>query len=334
MLWFRVPEKLYFKKGSMPVAFGELKTVYNKKKALIITSASVYKSGRTAYAEKLLDEMKIQHTVFFDLDKSATLANVKDGARAAQLFEPDVIIAIGCKKVMYAAKLIRVLYEHPDADIKELSQRFNDIRSRQELFPETDLKAMLVTIPTASGTGEEVTPYASVCDGDNRLNLADYELMPEFVVVDSDNMITQTREQIASAAMMALVHLISSYDSEYATEYTDGFVFKALENIIDYLPSFYENGAADPIGCEKLAEASAMAGIAYANTCSFNSCWKKAYTTIAHDMLSKAEKDEKAFERYLSCANAMGICGSTDKEKVETLAAKLQELTELCKADG
>ena len=330
MLWLRVPEKVYFKKGSMPVALEELKTVYNKKKAFIVTSASAYKSGKTAYTEKLLDEMKIQHTVFFDICCTASLEKVQAGAGAAQLFEPDVIIAVGGSGVMDAAKLIRVLYEHPEADIRELASRFSDIRSRAELFPATNKKASLVTIPTSSRTGEEVTPYACVADGDSLLRLADYELMPEFVVVDSDNMIAQSREQIGSAAMKALVHIMTAYDSESATEYTDGFAMKALENIIGYLPGFYENGSTDPQGCEKLAEASAMAGIAYANTCSADKCCKTAALTLADEMLKSSEADDSVYARYLSLARAVGLSGSDDKETVNKLITKINELTAMC----
>lgn len=327
MLWLRVPEKVYFKKGSMPVALDELKTVYGKKRAFIVTSASAYKSGKTAYTEKLLDKMMIQHTVFFDICCRASLEKVKEGARAAQLFEPDVIIAVGGSGAMNAAKLIRVLYEHPEADIRELASRFSDIRSRAELFPRTNIRAALVTVPTESGTGEEVTPYACAVDGENRLTLADYELMPEFVVVDSDNMIGQSSEQISSAAMKALVHIMTALDSESATEYTDGFALKALENIIGYLPGFYENGSSDPLGCEKLAEASAMAGIAYANTCSFESCCKKAAAGLAEEMQRKSEADESVFARYVSYADAVGINADDEREKVNKLISKIRELT-------
>ena len=169
--------------------------------------------------------------------------------------------------------------------------------------------------------------YACAVDGENRLTLADYELMPEFVVVDSDNMIGQSSEQISSAAMKALVHIMTALDSESATEYTDGFALKALENIIGYLPGFYENGSSDPLGCEKLAEASAMAGIAYANTCSFESCCKKAAAGLAEEMQRKSEADESVFARYVSYADAVGINADDEREKVNKLISKIRELT-------
>lgn len=329
MLWLRVPEKLYFKKGSMPVALNELKTVYNKKKAFIVTDTGLYRNGRIASIEKLLDDMNVQHTSFFAVSVPASPDNVKDGVKAAALFEPDVIIAVGGSNVINCAKLIRVLYEVPDADIAQLAADFCDIRKREALFPRTNVKASLVTVPTNSGTGEEVSPYASVDDGKNCCFLADYEIMPEFVVVDSDYMIAQTREEIALSAAAALVHLVSAYNSEYASEYTDGFVIKAMENIIRYLPSYLENGSADPIGCEKLAEASAMSGLAYANTNS-TKYGPESAAEIAGMVRKMTDEDSDAFVRYRDLAMSLRIKGSNDKETITLLIEKIKTLTVLC----
>lgn len=327
MLWLRVPEKVYIKKGCMPVALRELKEVMGKKKAFIVTDTASYKSGRIAPVEKLLDEMNIQHTAFYDINDEITIWTVASGAKAAGLFEPDVIIAVGRSNVMNAAKLIRVLYEVPGADIADLSVRFGDIRRREELFARTNVKAALVTVPTSSGTGEEVTPYASASYGEKKYVVADYEIMPEFVVIDSDYMISQTGEEIAQSAKTALVHLFSAYNDDNATEYTDGFVIKALQNIINYLPDYIENGENDPAGCEKLAQASCMSGIAYANT-----AYSSQNTTDASDIaekILKSAENECDLTRYCELANAVGIFGSDDKETIIQLAEKVRELVGL-----
>ncbi len=311
----------------MPVALRELKDVMGKKKAFIVTDTQSYHSGRIAPVEKLLDEMNIQHTAFFAVNEDVSVLDAASGAKAARLFEPDVIIAVGRGNVMNAAKLIRVLYEAPDEDIADLSVRFGDIRKRGELFPRTNVKASLVTVPTASGMGEEVTPYASASYGDKTFVVADYEVMPEFVVIDSDFMIAQTREEIAESAKTALVHLFSAYCNENATEYTDGFVLKAFENIAVYLPDYINCGQNDPEGCEKLAQASAMSGIAYANTV-FSVADAASVSDIA-DRIDKSADNEYELTRYRELANAAGIFGSDDKDTVSKLAEKVRELTEL-----
>ncbi len=311
----------------MPVALHELKTVYQKKRALLITDRTLYRNGALTPVEKLLDEIQIQHTAYFAVDKSAEMNVVQEGVKAAALFEPDVILAVGGSDVMHTAKLIRVLYEVPQADVAELSKRFGDIRSREVLFPRTDRKASLVIVPTASGTGEEVTPYATVNDGAAVYTIADYEVMPEFVVIDSDYMISQTREQIAAAAKTALAHLISAYESPSATEYTDGFVVKSMESIVRFLPGYLEKGADDPIGCEKLAEASAMSGIAYANTEMADAASVEA---LADKMLQNACEDQTLLLRCRDLAYAIGISGTDDKETVVKLIERIKALAALC----
>ncbi len=309
----------------MPVALRELKEVMGKRKAFIITDKKSYHSGSIAPVEKLLDEMNIQHTAFFDINDEITIGTVASGAKAAQLFEPDVIIAVGGGNVMNAAKLIRVLYEVPGADIAELSDRFGDIRRRGELFPRTNVKAALVTVPTSSGAGEEVTPYAWASYGEKKFVVADYEIMPEFVVIDSDYMISQTREEIAHSAKKAIAHLFIAYTDENATEYTDGFAMKAFENIVRYLPGYIENAENDPAGCEKLAQASAMSGIAYANTV-FSTEDASSVAEIAERIEASAE-NESAARRYRELANAAGISGSDDKDTALKLADRIRELT-------
>ena len=328
MLWLRVPEKVYIKKGCMPVALRELKDVMGRKRAFIVTDTESYKSGRTAPVERLLDCINIQHTSFYEIDGEVTLCNIQSGAKAAALFEPDVIIAVGGGSAMDGAKLIRIMYEVPDTDIKALSERFCDIRKREELFPRTNVKAALVTVPAASGTGEEVTPYAAFYDDEKRYVIADYEVMPEFAVVDPDFMITQTREEIAAAASAAMVNIISAYESKNSTEYTDGFVIKALANVIGFLPSYIENGSNDPYGCEKLAQASCMAGMAYANTEHISDA---AYTVS--ELADRAEKgiskDNALLERYAELGAAVGIEGGSVEERAYGIVAKIKEMAEL-----
>lgn len=329
MLWLRVPEKVYIKKGCMPVALRELKDVMGKNKAFIVTDNQSYQDGRIVPVEKILDEMNIQHTAFFAINEDVSVCDAASGAKAAQLFEPDVIIAVGRSNVMNAAKLIRVLYEVPGADIADLSVRFGDIRKRDELFPRTNVKAALVAIPTSSGMGDEVTPYASASYGEKKYILADYEIMPEFVIIDSDYMINQTRQQIADSAKTAVEHLINAYEAENASEYTDGFVFKAMELIIKYLPSYIENGSDDPVGCEKIAEASAISGIAYANT-NYVSTDENTVSDLAERIKKNVNEDKNAFNRYRDLGLGLGIVGNDDNETVALLIEKIRELVSLC----
>ena len=267
MLWFRAPEKVYFKKGCMPVALDELGTIMHKKKAFIVTDSFLYKNGYVSPIEKKLNEMNIQHTCFYNVQPDPTLASAEEGAEAMRLFEPDVIIALGGGSAMDAGKIMWVLYEHPEVDFKDMAMRFMDIRKRIYPFPKMGGKAYFVAVPTSSGTGSEVTPFAVITDEKTNIKypLADYELLPKMAIIDADNMMDQPKGLTSASGIDALVHALEAYVSIMATEYTDGLALKAMKNIFDYLPSAYENGANDPTAREKMATASTLAGMAFAN---------------------------------------------------------------------
>ena len=278
MLWFRTPQKVYFKKGCMPVALDELGTVMGKKKAFIVTDSFLYKNSYVKPIEEKLDAMAIQHTCFYEVAPDPTLESAKAGAEAMRSFEPDVIIALGGGSAMDAAKIMWVMYEHPEADFLDMAMRFMDIRKRVYTFPKMGEKAYFVAIPTSSGTGSEVTPFAVITDKKTGVKypLADYELLPNMAIIDADNMMTQPKGLTSASGIDALTHALEAYASIMATDYTDGLALKAMKNIFAYLPSAYENGANDQIAREKMADASTMAGMAFAN----------AFLGVCHSMAS------------------------------------------------
>lgn len=326
MLWFRAPEKIYFKKGSMPVALDELGTVLNKKKAFIITDSFLYRNGNIKPVEEKLDASNIQHITFFNA--RPTLSSVKEGANQIRLFGPDVIIAIGGGSVIDAAKAIWVLYEHPEADFADLANRFSDIRKREEQFPKMGEKAYFAAIPTSSGTGSEVTPYTVVTDEDEQIKytIADYELLPDMAVVDADYSMNQPKELTGETGIIALAHAVLAYASQQATEYTDGFALNAAKDIFEYLPSAYENGADDPTAREKMANASTMAGIAFANT-----VYEEVNALdIVNLIKANAESDEKALERYVECAEFIGITGSDKTDTFNQFISAVEKLQNQC----
>ncbi|MCI8553560.1 MAG: iron-containing alcohol dehydrogenase, partial [Clostridiales bacterium] len=267
MLWFRAPEKVYFKKGCMPVALDELGTVMHKKRAFIVTDTFLYKNGYVAPIEAKLDEMGIAHTCFFEVAPDPTLGCAKAGAAAMTAFEPDVIIALGGGSAMDAAKIMWVLYEHPDANFQDMAMDFMDIRKRIYAFPEMGTKAYFVAIPTSSGTGSEVTPFAIITDENSGVKwpLADYQLLPNMAIVDTDNMMNQPKGLTSASGIDVLTHALEAYVSVMASDYTDGFALKAMKSVMAYLPSAYENGANDPTARQKMADAACMAGMAFAN---------------------------------------------------------------------
>lgn len=329
MYWLRMPEKIYFKKGCMPVAMDELSAVYGKKKAFIVTDTFLYKNKRISSVEEKLNGMHIQHFCYYKIDQTPYFCNIISGGEAMRLFEPDVIIAVGGGAVIDAAKLMRIMYEHPEADLRKLSVDHNDIRNRDKLFPKTGTKAMLVTIPTTSGTGSEVSPYAVFTDTDQEYVIADYTIMPDMAIFDADFMMDQPKDITASSGLTALVHAVSAYNSEIATKYTDGFALKALENILEYLPSAYDKGAKDLVAREKLSEASAMAGIAYANTYS-SICGSEGAQYIADLMRINAMENEKSADRYYECAKALGIDGKDKTEAVKNLISSIKDVIQHC----
>lgn len=355
MLWFRAPEKVYFKKGCLPVALKELGTM-GKKKAFIVTDSFLYKNGYTKAVTDELDAMGIQHTTFYDVAPDPNLTCAMEGAKAMRLFEPDCIIAIGGGSAMDAGKIMWVLYEHPEADFMDMAMRFMDIRKRVYMFPKMGEKAYFVAVPTSSGTGSEVTPFAVITDDrtGHKYPLADYELLPKMAIIDADMMMNQPKGLTSASGIDALTHALEAYASIMATDYTDGLALKAMKNIFKYLPSAYENGAADAVAREKMADASTLAGMAFANAflgvCHSMAHKLGAWHHLPHGVANALLITEvmrfnavavptkmgtfsqyqypHALERYVECADFLGIKGKTDEEKFENLIKAIEELKE------
>ncbi len=277
MLWFRVPEKVYTKRGSIPVALEELKG--KSKRVFIVTDSFLYNNGYTDVVTKKLKEMEMEYTIFFDVRPDPTLGEAKEGAKRMESFKPDVIIAIGGGSAMDAAKIMWVLYEHPEADFEDMAMRFSDIRKRIYTFPKMGEKAYFIAIPTSAGTGSEVTPFAVITDENSGIKypIADYELMPKMAIIDADMMMNAPKGLTAASGIDAAVHALEAYASMMATDYTDGLALKALKIIFEFLPRAYENGANDIEAREKMADAATMAGMAFAN----------AFLGVCHSMAHK-----------------------------------------------
>ena len=356
MLWFRVPEKIYQKKGCLPVALSELKAVMHKQKAFIVTDAFLYQNGYTKPVEKKLDEMGIQHTTFYDVAPDPSLACAKAGAAQMAAFRPDVIIAVGGGSAMDAAKIMWVLYEHPEVDFMDMAMRFVDIRKRVYTFPKMGEKAYFVAIPTTAGTGSEVTPFAVITDEQTGVKypLADYELMPNMAIVDADMMMNAPKGLTAASGIDAVTHALEAYASMMATDYTDSLALRSLKMIFEYLPRAYDNGANDPIAREKMANAATMAGMAFANAflgvCHSMAHKLGAFHHLPHGVANALMIDEvlrfnaaeipvkmgtfpqydhpHTLARYAEVADYLGVPGNTDQEKLEGLIAKIDELKE------
>ena len=354
MLWFRAPEKVYFKKGCMPVALDELGTVMGKKKCFIVTDTFLYKNGYVKPIEEKLDQMGIQHTCFYEVAPDPNLSSATAGAKAMASFEPDCIIALGGGSAMDAGKIMWVMYEHPEVDFLDLAMRFMDIRKRVYPFPKMGEKAYFVAIPTSSGTGSEVTPFAVITDDrtGTKYPLADYELLPNMAIVDADNMMNQPKGLTSASGIDVLTHALEAYASLMATDSTDGLALKAMKGVFDYLPRAYENGAADPVAREKMADASCMAGMAFANAflgvCHSMAHKLGAYHHLPHGVanalmicevlrFNAEEVPAKmgtfpqyqyphTLARYAECAHFCGVCGRDDKETLELFIAKIEEL--------
>ena len=354
MLWFRAPQKVYFKKGCMPVALDELGRVMGKKKCFIVTDSFLYKNGYVAPIERKLDEMGIQHTCFYDVAPDPNLSSALKGAEAMRLFKPDCIIALGGGSAMDAGKIMWVMYEHPDVDFLDLAMRFMDIRKRVYTFPKMGEKAYFVAIPTSSGTGSEVTPFAVITDDrtGTKYPLADYELLPNMAIIDADNMMNQPRGLTSASGIDVLTHALEAYASVMATDYTDGLALKAMKNVFNYLPRAYEKGAADSEAREKMADASCMAGMAFANAflgvCHSMAHKLGAYHHLPHGIanalmityvlrFNAAEAPAKmgtfpqyayphTKARYVECANFCGVCGRDDDETLELFIEKIEQL--------
>ena len=353
MLWFRSPDKVYFKKGCLPVAMAELA---GKKKAFIVTDTFLYQNGYTKPVEEELDAMGITHTAFYNVAPDPTLACAREGAEAMTAFRPDLIIALGGGSAMDAAKIMWVLYEHPEVDFQDMAMRFSDIRKRVYTFPKMGQKAYFVAIPTTAGTGSEVTPFAVITDESSGVKypLADYELLPQMAIVDADMMMNAPKGLTAASGIDAVTHALEAYASMLATGYTDGLALRALELIFSNLPAAYENGPNDPKARENMGTAACMAGMAFAN----------AFLGICHSMAHKlgafhhlphgvanallishvlrfnaAEVPAKmgtfsqydhphTLARYAEVADHLGLGGSSDEEKLENLITALEELKE------
>ncbi|MDE6723435.1 MAG: bifunctional acetaldehyde-CoA/alcohol dehydrogenase, partial [Eubacterium sp.] len=358
MLWFRAPEKVYIKKGCLPVALDELGTVMNKKKVFIVTDSFLYNNGYTKAITDKLDSMGITHSTFFNVAPDPTLACAKEGVAQINAFQPDCIIALGGGSAMDAAKIMWVLYEHPEVDFFDLAMRFMDIRKRVYTFPKMGEKAYFIAIPTSAGTGSEVTPFAVITDEKTgtKYPLADYELLPNMAIVDADFHMNAPKGLTSASGIDAVTHALEAYASMMATEYTDGLAIEALKNIFEYLPRAYDNGPNDPIAREKMANAATMAGMAFAN----------AFLGICHSMAHKlgafhhlphgvanalmidyvlefnaAEVPTKmgtfsqydhphTLARYAQVADALGVKGKTDEDKLQGLIKKIDELKEYC----
>ena len=354
MLWFRAPEKVYLKKGCLPVALDELKTVMNKKKAFIVTDQFLFKSGATKPITDKLDEMGIPHATFFNVAPDPTLACAKEGLQQLKAFEPDVIIALGGGSAMDAGKIMWMMYEHPEADFMDMAMRFMDIRKRVYTFPKMGEKAYFIAIPTSAGTGSEVTPFAVITDEKTGIKypLADYELMPKMAIVDADFHMTAPRGLTAASGVDAVTHALEAIASMMATPFTDGLAIEALKKIFRYLPDAYSNGLNDPIAREEMANAATMAGMAFANAflgvCHSMAHKLGAFHHLPHGVANALMIDEvlrfnaeetpakmgtfpqydhpKTLERYAMVATALGLKGKTDKEKLEALIKAIDEL--------
>ena len=353
MLWFRAPQKVYFKKGCTPVALDELGTIMHKKRAFIVTDTFLYKNGYTKKIEDKLDSMGIVHTCFYDVAPDPTLASAKAGAAAMRAFEPDCIIALGGGSAMDAGKVMWVLYEHPDANFDDMAMDFMDIRKRVYTFPKMGEKAYFVAIPTSSGTGSEVTPFAIITDQDTGVKwpLADYQLMPNMAIVDTDNMMSQPKGLTCASGIDVMTHAIESYVSIMASDFTQGLSLKAIKLVFDYLPRAYKDGT-DVEARDHMANASCLAGMAFAN----------AFLGLNHSMAHKlgafhhlphgianaviltdvmkynaAEVPTRmgtfpqyeyphALARYAEIGRYVGLTGKDDQEVFDKLIAKLEDL--------
>ena len=355
MLWFRAPEKIYFKKGSMPLALDELGTIMNKKKAFIVTDNFLYRNGYLKAITDKLTSIGITHTCFYNVEPDPTLACAREGARAMASFEPDVIIAFGGGSPMDAAKIMWLMYEHPDVDFHDMAMRFMDIRKRIYTFPKMGEKAYFVAIPTSSGTGSEVTPFAVITDETTGVKypLADYELLPNMAIIDADNMMTQPKSLTAASGIDAMTHALEAYASMLASDYTDGLALNALKNIFKFLPIAYENGN-DVKAREKMANASTIAGMAFANAflgiCHSMAHKLGAFHNLPHGIANALLIEEvmkfniserpvkmgafsqyeypNVLERYVEVANFLGINGKDDMDTFNNLLASIGKLKE------
>ena len=354
MLWFRAPEKVYIKKGCLPVALDELKTVMGKKRVFIVTDQFLYSHGYTKCITDKLDEMGILHQTFFNVAPDPTLACAKEGAAQMTTFAPDAIIAVGGGSAMDAGKIMWVMYEHPEADFMDMAMRFIDIRKRVYTFPKMGEKAYFIAVPTSAGTGSEVTPFAVITDEKTGVKypLADYELMPNMAIVDCDMMMDAPKGLTSASGIDAVTHAVEAYGSMLATDYTDGLALRSLKMIFENLPAAYENGQTDYKAREKMANAATMAGMAFANAflglCHSMAHKLGAFFHLPHGVANALLINEiikfnsveiptkmgtfsqydhpHTMARYAEIADYLGLKGKTDEDKVNALIAAIDEL--------
>ena len=353
MLWLRTPEKVYFKKGCMPVALRELKDVYDKKRAFIVTDQFLYKSGFTKKIEESLDEMGIVHSSFWDVAPDPTLQCALEGLARLRAFEPDCIIAIGGGSAMDAGKIMWSMYENPDENFEDMSADFMDIRKRVYTFPKMGKKAFFIAIPTSSGTGSEVTPFAIITDADTGVKwpVTDYELMPNMAIVDTDNMMTQPKGLTSASGIDVLTHCLEAYVSMMASDYTDGLALRGMKLVFDYLPRAYENPN-DVEARDHMANASCLGGLAFANAFlgvnhsmahklgAFHHIphgWANAVILTRVMRYNASERPAKmgtfpqydhphTLARYAEAGRYCGVEGKDDWDVFEKFVAKIEEL--------
>ena len=354
MLWFRTPEKVYIKKGCLPVALKELRSYRDAKKVFIVTDSFLYNNGYTRPITDKLDEMGIKHATFYDVAPDPSLACAKEGAAQMTAFAPDTIIAVGGGSAMDAGKIMWVMYEHPEVDFMDMAMRFVDIRKRVYTFPQMGKKAYFIAVPTSAGTGSEVTPFAVITDEKSGVKypLTDYELMPDMAIVDADMMMNAPKGLTSASGIDAVSHSMEAYASMMATDFTDGLALRSLKMIFEYLPRAYDNGPNDPIAREKMANAATMAGMAFANAflgvCHSMAHKLGAFHHLPHGIANALMLDEvlrfnasevpvkmgtfpqydhpHTLSRYAEIADYLGISGKNDAEKLENMIKALDEL--------
>ncbi|MDR1972920.1 MAG: bifunctional acetaldehyde-CoA/alcohol dehydrogenase [Treponema sp.] len=354
MLWFRTPGKIYLKRGCLPAALDELKTVMAKKRAFVVTDSFLYQNGYTKTVAEKLDQMGIVHETFFDVESDPTLACARKGAERMASFRPDAIIAVGGGSAMDAAKIMWVLYEHPQVNFADMAMRFMDIRKRVYTFPPMGEKACFIAVPTSAGTGSEVTPFAVITDEETGMKypLADYAILPDMAIVDADLMMNAPKSLTSASGIDALTHALEAYASVMATEFTDGLAIQAMKLIFEYLPRAYELGAEDPEAREKMANAATIAGMAFANAflgvCHSMAHKLGAFYHLPHGIANALMITEvlrynaaevpvkmaafpqypcpRTLSRYAGIARALGLTGDSDEERLESLIAAVEEL--------
>ena len=351
MLWFRIPPKVYFKFGCLPVA---LRDIQERQRAFIVTDKPLFDLGMCDRVTQVLEDMGLKYEIFHDVEPDPSLDTVMRGVEAMNQFEPDVIIPIGGGSPMDAAKIMWLMYEHPETDFESLAMRFMDIRKRVYELPPLGKRAMLVAIPTTSGTGSEVTPFAVVTDNRTGMKypLADYALTPHIAIIDPELVLHMPKALTAFGGLDALTHAIEAYVSVLASDFTNGHALEAIRLIFKYLPSAYENGANDPKAREKVHYAATMAGMAFANAF-LGVCHSLAHKLgstfhvphglanallISHVIRYNATdapfkqaifpqyKYPNAKYRYARIADHLGLGGDTEDEKVDLLIAAIEEL--------